>query len=322
MDRCVYEEGQVLKNVSQSTDETGFPVMMRRDSGRTVVKKNARLDNRWVVSHYPYLSHKYSGHINVEMCGSRGASSCNGSDRARVKLSRQNGQNTQNGQRDEIKTFLDARYISNDKSHSVTRLPLHIQTQQIVMFRADERPSDMINRTHPAKLTRCFELCASEDEGGEHARTLVYHEVPMHFTWKNGTKNWAIRKRGGNKVVERLVACSPRIIERYHLRLRLCNVKSPTSLEDIRTVDSTCFHCMEEAAQYQMPKQLRQLFVTILLSDIRKLWEDYLHCMSEDYLRTFECSSEDRRVVCATVRDVNDCLLSSGKCKITLRYPN
>ncbi|DAZ94942.1 TPA: hypothetical protein N0F65_012659 [Lagenidium giganteum] len=52
-----------------------------------------------------------------------------------------------------------------------------------------------------------------------------------------------------------------------------------------------------------MPKQLRQLFATILV-----------YCQLLDHQRTFESSSEDRKVVCATVRDVNDCLLSSGKC--------
>ncbi|DAZ97705.1 TPA: hypothetical protein N0F65_009604 [Lagenidium giganteum] len=101
------------------------------------------------------------------------------------------------------------------------------------MFRADERPSDVINRAHPTKLIRLFELCASEGEGGELAR--------RHFTWKNDTKNSAIRKRGGNKVVGRLVACSPLDIERYHLRLLMCNVKGPKSFEGIRTVDSTVY---------------------------------------------------------------------------------
>ncbi|DAZ99859.1 TPA: LOW QUALITY PROTEIN: hypothetical protein N0F65_008602, partial [Lagenidium giganteum] len=270
----------------------------------TVVKKNTRLDNRWVVPCNPYLSQKYNGHNNVEISGSRRISTSTFAREA-TALELKCPDKTPNGQWDEIKAFLDARYISNvescwrildypiqDKSHSVTRLPLHIENQQIVMFRADERPSDVINRAHPTKLTRFFELRASEGEGGELAMTLLYHEVPMHFMWKNDTKNWAIRKRG----VGRLVACSPLDIERYHLRLLLCNVKGPKSFERIRTVDSTVypsfrdaccalglldddaewFRGMEEAAQYQMPKHLRQLFATILvycqLSDIRTLY--------------------------------------------------
>ncbi|DAZ99062.1 TPA: LOW QUALITY PROTEIN: hypothetical protein N0F65_010948, partial [Lagenidium giganteum] len=113
----------------------------------TVVKKNTRLDNRWVVPCNPYLSQKYNGHNNVEISGSRRISTSTFAREA-TALELKCPDKTPNGQRDEIKEFLNARYISNvescwrildypiqDKSHSVTRLPLRIENQQIVMFR-------------------------------------------------------------------------------------------------------------------------------------------------------------------------------------------
>ncbi|DAZ97930.1 TPA: LOW QUALITY PROTEIN: hypothetical protein N0F65_007271 [Lagenidium giganteum] len=302
---CVYEEKQVLKIVSQSTDENGFPAMMRRDSDRTVVTKNKRVENRPVIPYNSSCSHKYNGPINVEVCGSRGASVkylykyiYQGSDLARVSR--------QNGQRDEIKEFLNARDILNvescwrildyptqDKSHSVTRRSLHIETKQIIIIRANERSNDVINRAQPTKLTRFFELCASEGEDGERCCIMKFPCTSRGKGYNKLGNSKAKRQQG--------LACSPLDIERYRLRLLLCNVKGPKSFEDVRTVDSTVYPSFRDACRalglldddaewHATAPTVRGNFG---LSDIRKLWENYLHCMSEDYQQPFAVKIEE-----------------------------
>jgi hypothetical protein len=62
------------KQFSETTSQNpnGYPVYRRRDSNIRVTRKTAQgtidLDNRWVVPHNMYLTHKYNCHINVEVC--------------------------------------------------------------------------------------------------------------------------------------------------------------------------------------------------------------------------------------------------------------
>lgn len=55
-------------NIMTTVDSSGYPLYMRRDSGRTTLAKRFVVDNRWVVPYNPFLSQKYNAHINVEIC--------------------------------------------------------------------------------------------------------------------------------------------------------------------------------------------------------------------------------------------------------------
>jgi hypothetical protein len=81
-------------------------------------------------------------------------------------------------------------------------------------------------------------------------------------------------------------------------------------IEHDRTIDD----CMMEAATFQMPSALRQLFATILVfcevTDIRKLWDKHLASMSEDYRRN---QSNDAALEQMVLRDIRDMLQSMGK---------
>ena len=63
----------VPKNSQKTVEKTftgdGYP-HYRRNAGKTVMKNNTPLDNRWVVPYNQYLSKKYNAHINVEICSS------------------------------------------------------------------------------------------------------------------------------------------------------------------------------------------------------------------------------------------------------------
>ena len=88
----------------------GYPLYHRKDNGRTVRVQCVDVDNRWVVPYNPYLSRKYSAHINVEVCMSVKSIKYlykyvyKGHDCARIEFNEVYNH-------DEIKTFVDARYV-------------------------------------------------------------------------------------------------------------------------------------------------------------------------------------------------------------------
>uniref|UniRef100_A0A2N9G847 Helitron helicase-like domain-containing protein n=1 Tax=Fagus sylvatica TaxID=28930 RepID=A0A2N9G847_FAGSY len=104
-------------------DEDGFPVYRRRDDGRTVEKNGIKLDNRFVVPYNKELLIKYQAHINVEWCNrSRSIKYLfkyinKGPDRGTFVLQENSdadprSNSTQITEIDEIKTYLDCRYVS------------------------------------------------------------------------------------------------------------------------------------------------------------------------------------------------------------------
>src|SRR5579862_3537166 len=141
-------------------------------------------------------------------------------------------------------------------------------------------------------------------------KSLRYVDFPKHFVWKN--KKWQPRKRGGEKVIYRMYMCSIQDRERFYLRLLLNHVQGATSYESVCTVDGTLCRsfeeaarqrglldeennefdkCLEEAARYKMPSQLRRLFASFLLFcdteqvNPNQLLNKYIKDLYEDYER-------------------------------------
>ena len=128
----------------------GYPKYRRRNDGITcTVKckgKSIILDNRSVVPYCPWLSMKYNAHINLEACMSLKCVKYlykyvyKGHDCANVVID-------EILNHDEIKTYLDARYVSapeavwrifeyrmHEQSHAIKRLPVHLEHCQYVFF--------------------------------------------------------------------------------------------------------------------------------------------------------------------------------------------
>ncbi|XP_066910716.1 uncharacterized protein [Clytia hemisphaerica] len=110
-------DGSCSKGFPKSfNDETvmnvdGYPSYHIPDNGRTVRVRNLDIDNRWVVPYCPYLCKKYNAHINLEACVSIKAVKYlykyiyKGHDTAHIEIA-------ERIDHDEIRTFLDARYVS------------------------------------------------------------------------------------------------------------------------------------------------------------------------------------------------------------------
>nr|CAE76063.1 B1340F09.1 [Oryza sativa Japonica Group] len=116
------------------------------------------------------------------------------------------------------------------------------------------------------------------------ARELTYIEFPKYWTWHNKEKYWDGR-RGASRRIGRIAHVSPSQGEAYYLRMLLHIVRGPRSFAEIRTVSSVEYptfraacealgllgddqewsNAIKDAAQWALPFQLRQLFVTMLL---------------------------------------------------------
>ena len=123
---CKYQKNYP-KNFQENTEENnnGYPIYHRRENGHFVkTRSGIQLDNRWVVLYNIGLTTKYNAHINIEICNSILAIKYlykyvyKDHDRATVTLSQANN-NHLSGEAepiDEIKMYLDARYVSASES--------------------------------------------------------------------------------------------------------------------------------------------------------------------------------------------------------------
>ena len=302
------------------------------------------MDNRWVVPYNPYLSLKYGSHINVELCSSVASVKYiykyiyKGFDCASVEINHQSN----NKSKDEVKTYLNARYVTSHeaawklfnfkmfhKSHTVYRLPVHLSNQQPVFFQTGNEEEALARAANNhTKLTAWFELNKHDSS----ARKFLYHEIPYHFTYDQKMKSW-IRRKNSHKTVSRMYAVSPKEGERYFLRLLLLHQRGARSFQELKTVDNISYksyreaclalnlldnddewdRCLTEASNFKMAKQLRDLFATICVfcnpSNPLKLWEKFKEFMSEDYKHKNMNDPESR-----ALQEINEFLKVHSMC--------
>ena len=250
-------------------------------------------------------------------------------------------------QQDEIKSFIDARYVSAPeacwrifsfsmhKEHpSHQRLAIHLEGENPVYFNEEENINDVLRRaiTQETTLTAWFRINRTD----ENARSILYPNFPEQYVWHNEkrVKRWEIRKRGFGGTIGRIYAVSPKKTETYHLRMLLYHVPGATSFAFLRTVNGVQYEsfqdaaralgllssddqwkkCLEEAADTQSPRALRKLFCIILVfcepSDPFQLWLNFQSDLSEDYLyQLMNDSSVDSNLVDIEEISFNNALL-------------
>ncbi|UYV61908.1 K02A2.6-like [Cordylochernes scorpioides] len=321
-------DGKCIKDFPKSflqlteANNNGYPRYRRRVDGQTLVVGTHQVDNRWVVPYNPYLLVRFNAHIKVEVCASVKSVKYifkyvyKGHDRTEVEVTV--GESAlESRTHDEIESFLDARYVSvpeaiwrmfeyrlHAHSHTICRLAVHLPNFQSVYFfgGSEEQALENASRRYTT-LTAWFHLNCVDVS----ARTILYRDIPSAYVFRQ--KQWHARVRGGALCIGRMYSMNPKDSERYHLRLQLLHVAGAQSLEDLRTVDDIVCSTFKEAAQrrelladnsewdaglaeaalFQMPCQLRQLFATILIFnnpyDPGSLWTKYKGCLSEDLSR-------------------------------------
>ena len=249
-----------------------------------------------------------------------------GNDAAAITISEAEKSNyePQTINHDEIQMYIESRYVSpieavwrifslsmHKKSHTVIRLPVHLPNQQSIVIHDDPEDNNIENLSNQTTmLLDYFELNKRDVE----ARNYTYVQIPQHYTYKTKKVNenkiccWEKRRNSFN-CLGRIYSVSPSSVELYHLRLLLLYVKGATCFQDLRTVhgveqetfvkaclargfiedDEEWRKAMQEAAFSMMPKQLRRLFVRILiycnpLHPI-ELWNEFKSYLSEDFQR-------------------------------------
>jgi hypothetical protein len=222
------------------------------------------------------------------------------------------------GDGDEIKQYLDARYISAPEAHhrlyefrmheelpNVVRLQVHLENQQNVFFDPNNNPERALERAQKTQLLQFFK--ANADNVGN-ARELTFQEFPNHFAWDQKQRKWNHRKKK-HLAIGRMYSIPPTAGERFFLRLLLTVVKGPTSFEHLRTVDREVCPtfkeacrllgllqddrewraCLQDAKDMRTGSSLRSLFVIILThcspTDPRKLWDEFKDYICDDLPR-------------------------------------
>jgi hypothetical protein len=162
-------------------------------------------------------------------------------------------------------------------------------------------------------LTDFFEL----NKRDESAKNLLYHQVSQFFVWNKVKLTWTSRLKPDESIVGRMYFVHPADYERYYLRILLLYRKGNSSFEQLRTVDGvthntyreTCIAlgfanddnewkmCLAEASLTSSAKQLRELFVLLLLNcaptNPRSLWDEFKNAFSEDTLFAYRVASKN-----------------------------
>ncbi|POM74938.1 Helitron helicase-like protein [Phytophthora palmivora] len=273
------------------------------------------------------LSHKgkkYDCHISVGVCATNKAVKYiykyvyKGSDMATITIE---GEEIQSN---EILQYLLGGYISpveacmrlfgfptQGSSYAVVNLPIHLEGMRLVTYRdhaATPQLQNLVRRGDRTKLTAFFNLCTQDSEG---TADLLYKDVPVKYRWNDRLKYW-VPYRKYVASLGRLVHVSRQDLERFYLRLLLCHLRSPKSVEDIRTVNGVVydtFHgaalavgylendqeweeCLAEAVSFKMPSALRQLLGIILVYSLPNhasaLWDRFKKDLSEDFFGSIQ----------------------------------
>jgi hypothetical protein len=307
-------------------DEDGFAIYRRKNNGRFVERNSVKLDNRFIVPHNIDLLVKYQAHINVEWCNrSRSIKYLfkyitKGPDRATLILEENVHVDASTGiqhvtNTDEVKAYLDCRYISaieacwrifqfdiHYRLPAVERLNFHLENEQPIMFDDSDYLDNVLDKPDIGK-TKFTEWMKANDLY-EEAKELTYSDFPSKWVWHKKDKEWRLRKSG--RSIGRIYYAHPGSGERFYMRMLLNVIKGPRSFQEIRIVNnvlhptfrSACYalglldddkewhEALNHASHWASGKQLRELFVTILIfcevADPYKLWISNWKILCED----------------------------------------
>ena len=213
-------------------------------------------------------------------------------------------------------------YEMSDRSPCVIRLTLHLPNEQMIYYIPGEEIEALQNVKlntltayfHQVQIERSNPLtpqligCDSNGNLYPCASELTYCDFPTYYTFVHSTKLWKRRSRPHKSdAVGRIYSVHPNSGEKFYLRMLLTQVKGAASFTELRIVneyeynsfkeacnalgllsnDDEWNQCLFEASHYTLPKQLRDLFVTIINYnspvDPVQLWNNHKDALSDDY---------------------------------------
>ena len=201
--------------------EGGYPVYRRRseaDGGNVYEMERKKeiwnVDNSWVIPYNPLITLVFDGHANIEVVYSVTSVKyiykyiTKGPDRAIFKVE------GETECKDEVEDFQNGRYLGagesawkifgfqlHNKSHTIEKLPCHLENEQFINFSEDDKAEDLISDGPPVTKLTAFFLLNQEDEN---AKDKLYPDIPKHYVWDAKNKKWKARQKGGSKVVGRI----------------------------------------------------------------------------------------------------------------------
>ena len=114
-------------------------------------------------------------------------------------------------QQDEIKRWLDGRYISaseaawrilhfemHDQSPNVVHLQVHPPGHHMVVFNPEDNIQPVMDRAGAEQTTLTAFFTANADPGplGQEVMKYIYQEFPQHFVYKSDKHAWQLQQRG------------------------------------------------------------------------------------------------------------------------------
>ncbi|XP_076052786.1 uncharacterized protein LOC143032200 [Oratosquilla oratoria] len=278
------------------TNVSGYPLYRRRNNGDSVRVGVHEVDCSFVVPYNKYLLRKYGAHINVEVC---------------ISVKNTYLRLKHFGVCQNIKC-MDSRTQFTDW-HSIC-----LTSNKFIITRAEGQDT---------QLTAWFKLNQSDVD----ARAHLYTDTPEYYVFDNQSNTWTRRQRH-RQIVTRMYSASPRNAEKFHLRMLLFHVPGATSFDDLKTIggeqlptfkdacirlqlledDNELEMALSEAAIYQMPRQLFNMFAIICLfntpQNALQLWNDNKHLIIEDLL----CQYDDNVAENIALHHINMILNENG----------
>ncbi|KAK4511694.1 uncharacterized protein ATC70_007237 [Mucor velutinosus] len=151
------------------------------------------------------------------------------------------GSSAQDDHQDEIKKFLDARYVSaSEACWRIMSFPMH-----------KEYPSTERLRTLPeTTLTAWFKYNLKNPEDNEAKQTLYPDFCEKYvFHKQQNPRVWRPRRSGFGGAIGRVYAVSPKDIEKYHLRILLYRIPGATSFTYMQTYNGRVYPSYQATAR-------------------------------------------------------------------------
>ncbi|RZB57750.1 hypothetical protein D0Y65_046418 [Glycine soja] len=174
-------------------------------------------------------------------------------------------------QNDEIKEYVDCRYISpceatyrifgfpiHARKPVVERLHFHLPGQHSVFYEDDDDIDDILSK--PSISDSKFLAWMNSNKCFSEGRNLTYSQFVSKFVYNQKARSWNLRKKGNT--IGRLIWVPPTIGELFYLRMMLTTCKGATSFEDITTIENVIYPTYREAC-----------FVMGFLQDVREFVE-------------------------------------------------